>query len=122
MSQTKTILYVEDDADSCLLMKTLLKAEGYEVKTCASSEKGIQLAKEGGLSAIILDHWLASISGVEICRQIRTYDQTTPVIFYSGAAFPQDRQAGIEAGAQAYLVKPSDFGNIVETLKRLIVS
>jgi DNA-binding response OmpR family regulator len=122
MTQAKTILYVEDDADSSLLLKTLLKAEGYEVKTCATSEKGIQLAQEGGLSAIILDHWLANISGVEICRQIRTYDQTTPIIFYSGAAFPQDRQSGIEAGAQAYLVKPNDFGNIIETLKRLIVS
>jgi DNA-binding response OmpR family regulator len=122
MSQAKTILYVEDDADSSLLMKTLLKAEGYDVKTCATSEKGLQLAQAGGLSAIILDHWLADVSGIEICKKIRTYDRTTPIIFYSGAAFPQDQRAGIEAGAQAYLVKPNDFGNIVVTLKRLIMS
>jgi|SRR5215213_8755187 len=121
MAQTKTILYVEDDADSCLLMKILFRAEGYEVKTCTTSEEGLQMAQESVFSAIILDHWLANISGEQICRQIRTYDQKTPIIFYSGAAYPQDRQAGIQAGAQAYLVKPTDFGNIVETVKRLIL-
>lgn len=119
MVETKTILCVEDDRDSCQLLKFLLENEGYKVKACQTSEEALETAKQGNFSAIILDYYLPNISGVEICQEIRTYDQETPIIFYSGAAYPKDKKAALSAGAQTYLVKPDDFDKIVETISRL---
>jgi CheY-like chemotaxis protein len=67
-----------------------------------------------------LHHRLADVSGVEICRQIRGYDRQTPIIFYSGAVFPQEKEAGLAAGANAYLTKPNDLEKIAGAVKQLI--
>jgi DNA-binding response OmpR family regulator len=119
MTGSKTILCVEDDKDSCELIQFILESEGFRVVSCATSEEGLRLAQSGSFSAIVLDHRLANISGLEICRRIRIYDKQTPIIFYTAAAYPKDREAGLAAGANAYLVKPNDFGKIVETIKLL---
>ena len=115
----KTILCIEDDKDCCELIEFVLEMEGFQVVSCATSEEGLRLAKKGNFSAIVLDHRLADISGVEICRQIRIYDKRTPIIFYTATAYPKDREAALAAGANAYLVKPNDFEKIPETIKRL---
>lgn len=120
MTDSKTILCVEDDKDSCELLQFVLGAEGFDVISCSTSEEGLKLAEENNFSAIILDHRLAEISGVEICRRIRTYNKQTPIIFYSASAFSKDREAGLAAGANDYLVKPLDFERIAETVKRLV--
>ena len=109
MTDSKTILCVEDDKDSRDLLQFVLEREGFQVVSCASSEESLQLAKERKFSAIILDHRLSEISGVEICRRIRAYDKQTPIIFYSGSAYPADGKAAMGAGANEYLVKPMDF-------------
>ena len=119
MPQTKQILYVEDDPDSCEIMTYLFEAEGLETVVCATSEEGLEKAKEGGYSVIILDHRLADISGVQICREIRTYDSTTPIIFYTADALPSVRAEAAAAGAQAFFVKPQDLTQVVETVKLL---
>jgi DNA-binding response OmpR family regulator len=119
MTGFKTILCVEDDKDSCELIQFILEGEGFRVVSCATSEEGLRLAQKGSFSAIVLDHRLANISGLEICRRIRIYDKQTPIIFFTAAAYPKDREAGLAAGANAYLVKPNDFEKIVETIKRL---
>lgn len=120
MTETKKILCIEDDPDCCEILEIILGDEEFEVVTCASSRSGLKLAKQGGFSAIILDYRLAEINGVEICREIRTYDQKTPIIFYTASAFLKDINAGLEAGANAYLVKPNDFGKIAETVKKFV--
>lgn len=119
MIGSKTILCVEDDKDSCELIEFILEQEGFQVVSCAASEEGLRLARKGGFAAIVLDHRLVNISGLEICRQIRIYDKRTPIIFYTAAAYAKDREQGLAAGANAYLVKPNDFEKIVETINRL---
>ena len=114
------ILCVEDDKDSCELLDFILSGAGFEVVSCSSSKEGLHLAKQGGFSAIILDYCLPEISGLEICREIRTYDKQTPIIFYSASAYPKEKEAGLAAGANAYLVKPNDFDKIAETVKSLL--
>jgi DNA-binding response OmpR family regulator len=61
---------------------------------------------------------MADMSGVEMCRRIRAYDRRTPIIFYSASAYPKDREAGLAAGADDYLVKPEGLDRIVETINR----
>lgn len=120
MTDIKTILCVEDDKDCYELLELIFKNEGYKVVSCSTSTEGLQMAEQNSFSAIILDNRLADISGVEICRQIRTYDKQTPILFYSGSAYPKDKKEGFEAGANDYLVKPNDFDNLVPTTVKLI--
>jgi len=119
MNNKKTVLCVEDHRDCAELLQYILEREEFQVTSCSTSEEGLQLAGQKKFSAIILDHRLAGISGTEICRRIRAYDRLTPIIFFSAAAFPTDREAGLEAGANEYLVKPQDLERISETIKRL---
>lgn len=121
MNYSHRILCVEDDQDSLELLQFLLGNEGFQVVSCLTSKEALQLAKRNSFSAIILDNRLADISGVEICREIRTYNKQTPIIFYSASAFPKDRKAGLAAGANDYLVKPNDLERIAEIINRLVL-
>lgn len=58
--------------------------------------------------------------GVELCREIRRSDPSTPVVFYSGAGLDSEREAALAAGAQAYLLKPGDAASLVGTVRRLL--
>lgn len=123
MKKTRArILCVEDDEDSCELMSFFLGSEGYEVVSANSAAEALMLAEGGGFALYILDNWFVSGSGIELCRQIRAFDPHTPILFYSGAAYDADIVEGMRAGAQAYLVKPTNFNKIIETVKRLIDS
>lgn len=68
----------------------------------------------------LLDNWLPGGSGVELCRKIRQTDQSTPIVFYSGAALESERAEALAAGAQAYLVKPGDVAVLLETIKQFL--
>lgn len=59
-------------------------------------------------------------SGIELCKKLREFDATTPIIFYSGAAYESDKREAFASGAQAYLTKPTDTKTLIETVARLI--
>lgn len=120
MAKTKTVLYIEDDQDSCEIMTIILNKAGYDLVTCADSADGLKLAREGSFDVIILDHRLAKMSGTEICRRIRAFDQNTPIIFHTSSAIKKVMDEAFEAGAQAYLIKPNGFDAIVQTIKDLV--
>jgi DNA-binding response OmpR family regulator len=120
MTDIKPILCVEDDKDCYDLLELIFEIEGFKVVSCDTSDEGLQMARQNNFSAIILDNRLADISGVEICRRIRTYDKRTPIVFYSGSAYPKDKKESLEAGANYYLVKPNDFDKLVPTTIKLI--
>lgn len=117
--QRKRILCVDDDLDTREMMSVLLEQYGYEPVIAGSITEAIASAKSGGISLCILDHFLSQGSGVELCREIRALDSHTPIMFYSGAGYTADIQNGLDAGAQAYLVKP-DFEHLKPTIDRLI--
>ena len=113
------ILCVEDDADSREIITILLGLWGYEVVTADSPPDGLELAQEDSFDLIMLDNWYEIGSGVELCKQIRRFDTNTPIIFYSAAAFEADMQKAMEAGAQGYLVKPTEIEVLVQTIEGL---
>ena len=113
------ILCVEDDADSREMIVALLGLSGYEVVTANSTIDGLELAKQGSFALFILDNWYERGSGVELCKQIRRVDTNTPILFYSGAAYEEDVQQAMEAGAQGYLFKPTGIQEMVRTIEEL---
>ena len=115
----KRILCVDDDFDTREMMSVLLEEYGYEPVIAGSVTEAIASASSGGISLCILDHFLSQGNGVELCRQIRALAPQTAIMFYSGAGYTTDIQAALDAGAQAYLVKP-DFTHLKPTIDRLI--
>ena len=101
------------------MMRMLLRDYGYEPVIAASASDALDGAEAGGFDLFILDHWLTESDGISLCRQIRGFDSRTPIMFYSGAGYKADLQKGLDAGAEAYLVKP-DFDNLKPTIDRLI--
>ena len=113
------ILCVEDDKDSRDVMIALLSEGGRKVVTASTPTEGLELAKGGGFTLIVLDNWYEKGSGVELCKQIRMFEPDLPIVFYSGAADQSEIRSGLAAGAQAYLIKPY-IEKLVSTVSQLI--
>jgi DNA-binding response OmpR family regulator len=114
------ILYVEEHAESCELLTLWLSAYGYELVTANTLSDGLGLAKSGAFSVYILSGKFIDGTGLDLCRRIRMFDLTTPIVFYSALSRDSDLVAAVNAGAQAYLIKPNDFEQIEPTIRRLL--
>jgi DNA-binding response OmpR family regulator len=115
------ILCVDDHEDSCEVLTMLLSLHGFEAQAVQDMASALERAKENSFKLLILDNRLPDGSGVDLCRKIRSFDKTTPIIFYSALASVQDQTAGLRAGAQAYLTKPVDWNHLLVTINSLIV-
>ena len=118
--KTRRILYIEDHADTRELVTLLLSQKSYEVITGSTIESGVALAGAGEFDLYLLDSWLPDGSGLDLCKQIREFDKTTPILFYSAAAYAADSDLALRSGAQAYLVKPSQPSELCELVTDLI--
>jgi DNA-binding response OmpR family regulator len=114
------ILYTEDDPDSRELIRYAFAREGYEVICADSSSAALVLAKQEHFDLFLLDNWLPDLTGLELTRHIREFNQITPILFYSGAAFETDKRDALNAGAQGYLTKPYDFVRLTAEAQKLI--
>ena len=114
------VLCVEDDEDTCTMLRDLLGLIDCEVTTAATAAEALELIARGRFDLYLLDNWLPGGSGVGLCREIRRSDPSTPILFYSGAGLDSEREEALAAGAQAYLVKPGDVALLVETVRRLL--
>ena len=117
---TRRVLCVDDDEDTCTMLRGLLGLIDCRVVTAATAAEALGLIARGRFDLYLLDNWLPGGSGVELCREIRRSDPTTPIVFYSGAGLDSEREEALAAGARAYLVKPGDAAALVETVRRLL--
>jgi two-component system, OmpR family, response regulator len=116
----KRVLCVEDEEDTCSMITSLLGLINCEVASAQSFDEARQKISDERFDLYLLDNWLPGGTGIDLCKEIREGDATTPIIFYSGAAYNSDRQEAMEAGAQAYLIKPTDIARLMETVKSLL--
>lgn len=116
------ILCTEDDPDTRELLVLTLELWGYQVACVGSAIDAIALIKAGGFDLLLLDNWMPEISGESLCQQIREFDSKTPILFYSGAAFPNDKERAHAVGAQGYLVKPATADELIAEVGRIIES
>ena len=113
---TPHILFVEDNQDTRELVQILLRQDGFRVSVTGDSNEVLQLLATVHFDALLLDNWMPEVTGIELCRLIRTFDQTTPIFFCSGAATEADKATALSAGAQGYIVKPFDPNELTATL------
>jgi CheY-like chemotaxis protein len=112
------VLFVDDDEDSCEILRLLMRSCGIDATCAKSAVEAWPLIRRQCFDLFVLDGWLPGIDGFEFCRQIREFDSDTPILFYSGAAYDADKQKGIEAGANAYVTKP-DVDGLIKTIADL---
>lgn len=113
------ILCVDDDEDTRFLLEHLLDIADLEAIAVQDPEAALLLIEKEQFSLYIIDGQLPGVSGLGLCAQIRQFDGKTPIIIFSGHGYAKDREAGMLAGANVYLVKP-DISEIVPTVKRLL--
>lgn len=103
---TSHILVVEDEAKLAQFIELELKYEGYQVTVANDGFTGITMAREIKPDLIILDWMLPGLSGLELCRRLRTTGDKVPVILLTAKDDVNDRVAGLDAGADDYVLKP----------------
>ncbi|HZG52620.1 MAG TPA: response regulator [Pyrinomonadaceae bacterium] len=118
------ILYVEDHDDTRVLMTMMLERAGFRVTSVETGTACLEAAQKGDqrFDLYLLNHTFPDASGVSICKLLRQFDPTTPIIFYSSRAMPQEKEAALEAGAQDYLIKPNDLFNVAQHVAKWIKS
>jgi DNA-binding response OmpR family regulator len=119
---TPRVLYIEDHEDTRELVTLVLEQRSFEVVTGSTIESGIALAGSQQFDLYLLDSWLPDGSGLDLCRRIREFDKSTPILFYSAAAYEIDKAQAINSGAQAYLIKPSQPSELCNVVTSLIES
>jgi DNA-binding response OmpR family regulator len=114
------ILYAEDDADTRELVTLVLEMQNCQVVATESYDEVLRLARAEHFDLYLIDNWMPHISGVRLCERLREFDQLTPVLFYSGAAYEADRECALASGAQGYLVKPAAGDQLIAEVMRLV--
>lgn len=118
--QARRVLCVEDDEETCEMLSSLLGLINCETASAATAAEALDKIAAEHFDLYLLDNWLPGGSGVELCLKIRETDTSTPIVFYSGAALESERKEALDAGAQAYLIKPVDVSLLVETVKKFL--
>jgi two-component system KDP operon response regulator KdpE len=108
-SSALTILVVDDDPGVRSVVQRQLEEDGYAVVLAADGATARDLLERGGISLVVLDRGLPDVDGLELCREIRARERTTPglpVIMLTAVVDEPERLAGFEAGVDDYVSKP----------------
>ncbi len=120
----QSILIIEDDADIAESLHYNFRREGFRATVAESAEKGLRIALENGgpPSLIILDLMLPGMSGMELCRRLRKESSTeyVPIIMLTAKAAETDKIAGLDIGADDYIVKPFSVKEVVARVRAVL--
>ena len=117
-NEQPTVLVVEDESAQREVLKYNLEAEGFRVASAENGEEALLLVDEVSPDVIVLDWMLPSVSGIEVCRRLKSRADTrlVPIIMLSARSEEVDRVRGLETGADDYVIKPY---SVVELMARV---
>jgi DNA-binding response OmpR family regulator len=114
------ILLIEDEAKTARAVLNGLKTEGFIPSLAATGEEGFFLINSEPFDAIVLDWMLPSRSGLEVLKALRTKGSKTPVLMLTARDALEDRVAGLDSGADDYVVKPFALAELAARLRALL--
>jgi len=114
------ILIVDDDNRITSALRRTLAYEGYQVSTAANGEAALAIARSRPPDVVILDLMLPGIDGFEVCRRLRASGDGVAVLMLTARDAVADRVAGLETGADDYLVKPFALEELLARVKALL--
>lgn len=117
-----TVLIVEDEEAIITLLRYNLEREGFKVLTSMDGEEALIVLKEKKPDVVVLDWMLPSLSGIEVCRQMRRNVETKniPVIMLSARGEEDDRIRGLDCGADDYVTKPFSPSELIARLRAVL--
>ncbi|HBJ02281.1 response regulator transcription factor [Lysinibacillus sp. UBA5990] len=115
----KKILVVEDEKHIARFVELELQHEGYDVTVAFEGREGLSLATTVAFDVLLLDVMLPGINGIEICRRVRTQSQV-PIILITARDAVMDRVAGLDAGADDYIVKPFAIEELLARIRTIL--
>jgi two-component system response regulator MprA len=116
---TMHLLVVEDDPRLGRSLKRLLEGDRHLVELVATGDEALEVAESDGIELVILDIGLPDISGIEVARRLRDDGSKLPILMLTARDAIPDRVAGLNAGADDYLVKPFAYEELVARLRAL---
>ena len=117
-----TILIVEDEPPLIEVLRYNLESEGFSTLVATDGEEAVLLATEENPDLIILDWMLPELSGIDVCRRLRTQKETktTPVIMLTAKGEEGDKISGLDAGADDYVVKPFSPSELIARVRAVL--
>jgi len=119
-SPNSYVAIVDDDAAIRTSLGRALRMEGYEVELFEDGLSALKAITLRAPDAIVLDLQLPDVDGLEICRRIRSSGDATPILMLTARDAVNDRVAGLDVGADDYLVKPFDLAELLARLRALL--
>jgi DNA-binding response OmpR family regulator len=120
----RNILVIEDEPSVAIALRDSLESEGYQVQTAKDGSEGLRLASvnagDDGPELIILDLMLPKISGLEVCQRLRRAGVETPVIMLTARGAASDAAFGLKLGADDYIPKPFDVGELLARVEAVL--
>jgi two-component system OmpR family response regulator len=114
------ILVVEDEPKMLRAIRRGLEREGYAVDVAADGDDGLSFGTEYEYDAIVLDVMIPGRDGFEVCRELRARGRWAPILMLTARDGVADRIQGLDTGADDYLAKPFDFGELLARLRALV--
>ena len=114
------ILVIDDEKLLADSIKSMLERKGFQVECVYDGENGMEFALLGIYDLLILDVMMPKMDGYEVARRVRQARCNTPILMLTARSDVQDRIAGLNAGADYYLTKPFDSGELLASINALL--
>jgi two-component system response regulator MprA len=114
------VLVVDDDRAVREALRRALTLAGYELRVAEDGARAIELVAQEIPDAVVLDIAMPAIDGLEVCRRLRLLGNRVPILMLTAREAVSDRVAGLDAGADDYLVKPFDVDELKARLRALL--
>ncbi|MFF9047260.1 response regulator transcription factor [Streptomyces parvulus] len=116
----RTVLLAEDDRAIRHALERALTLEGYRVTAVADGAEALAEAHRGRPDVLVLDVMMPGVDGLQVCRELRAEGDATPILMLTALVETADRIAGLDAGADDYVVKPFDVEEVFARLRALL--
>src|ERR687894_2331883 len=116
----KKVLVVDDEPAVRGALERALRLEAYDVELAADGREALDRLAAGPLDAVVLDVAMPHVDGLEVCRRLRSLGDRTPVLMLTARDAIDDRVAGLDAGADDYLVKPFALEELLARVRALL--
>lgn len=117
----KKALVVDDEPNILLSLEFLMKKQGYQVFIARDGKEALEIIEEETPSLVILDIMMPEVDGYEVCRHMRAQERfnDTKIIFLSAKAKEEEKQKGLDLGANLYITKPFSTRSLIKQIEGL---
>ncbi|MFQ5943274.1 MAG: response regulator [Anaerolineales bacterium] len=119
MTEPLRVLVVDDERDTLDLIDLTLRTAGYEIHLASGGSECLELLRNGSFDIVLLDIMMPDMSGFDVLRTLNEeMENHPPVVFLTAKTMPEDRQEGMDLGADDFLAKPVTRGSLLDTIKK----